>query len=115
MCPSGVAPKCMGRRVPLASDRVTLHLTRVRAGLHQAVLATDRADAPERPRIRDLDVVAPLAEALHRSRRHAFLDRHMAHTRLTWVERARERLRVVAGRVDRLLEVQVEVHMREER
>src|SRR5262245_64955053 len=96
--------------VPLAADGVTLHQARVRACLQLSIrLAPDCADAAERPRRRDLDVVPALTQSLDRARRHALLDREMAQARLARVERARERLGVMAGRVDRLLQVQPEV------
>src|SRR5581483_8325678 len=105
----------MGRRVPLPSDRVTLHLTWVRAGLQNRAVPAGRAHAPERPGRRDLHVVAALAQAVEGLGRHAILDGDVADPRLAWIERARERLRVVTRRVYRFLQVEAEVHVREER
>ena len=56
-----------------------------------------------------------LAQPFDRLRAGALLDRDVPHARLARVERARERLGVMPGRVDRLLQVQPEVHVREER
>src|SRR4051794_35970988 len=100
----------------LAADGVTLHTPGIRTGLQLPVrLATCRADPPERPRRRNLDLVPSLPQAGDRRLSRTILDGDMPLPCLARIERTRECLGVVARCIDRFLEVHPEMHMREER
>src|SRR5256885_8360101 len=98
----------------LAADGVPLHAARIGGALQQAVLARDGADAAQRPIAGHHDVVAALAQLAGDVVAEARLDLDLTRLALARIKRAREVIRVEAGRVDRLLQIEPAVDMTEE-
>src|SRR5262249_59716794 len=97
-----------------AAGSVALHAARIGGRLEQSVLACDGADAAERPRSGDLDVVAAVRQRARDGVAEARLELDLPRLRVAGVEGAREVVRVEARRVDRLLQVEAEVDVPEE-
>src|SRR5215211_3079637 len=89
-----------------AADRVPLHAAGIRGGLQLPVgLAAGGGDAAERPVVEHRDVVSSLPELRDRLLGEPAFDGERRGVRLAREERAREVVRVVVWRVDRLLQV----------
>src|SRR5690242_14379770 len=101
-------------RGSLAANCVALHPPRVRGGGELAVLALHGADATERPRRRDRNLVAAAAQGVDRLAAGARLDRDRARPEPARIEGVDQVLRVPLRRVDRLLEVEAAFDMAEE-
>src|SRR4051812_1022067 len=104
-----------GRRRRSAPGGVALHAARVRAGAQHAVaVAAHRAQATDRPGLVAEHVVAAAAQAVDRLGAGGLLDGQPARLGAARVEGAGEVRRRERGCLDRLLQVEPEVGVREQ-
>src|SRR5205085_6834199 len=89
-----------------AGDGIALHHPRIRAGSELGALAGDGADAAERPRREDADVVAAAAQLVDRVLAEPRLDVEGQRLHSARIEARDQVVGVPVGRVDRLLEVE---------
>src|SRR4051794_34355227 len=95
-------------------DGIALHAARVRAGADLPLLPLHGADAAERPRRRDPDVVAAVTQLVERALAETLLDDQRTLLDAARVERRDQVVGVPLGCVDRLLQVQPAVDVTEE-